>query len=224
MSPIEIGGVETAGMRKRILVLGATGPTGRQVVEQALAAGHEVTAFIRDPAKLTRTHERLKIVTGDVTEDGTGLVNAVRGEDAVISALGGGQSLAPHALMERATPRIVAAMKQAAVRRLIFLSSFGVGATFADVPILPRLFIRTLLARVYADKEIGERVIHSSDLDWTIVYAAGLTNGPRTGNFRFGEHLKMHGFPTVSRADVADFLIDQLDDDQFVRKGVFIAR
>ena len=120
-------------------------------------------------------------------------------------------------------PRILTAMEEAGVKRLILTSAFGVGDTFGEVPVLPRLFMRTLLARIYSDKEAGERVLKRSGLDWTIVYPAGLTNGPRTGNFRFGEHLAMHGMPTVSRADVAEFLIDELDDDRYVRKGVFVA-
>jgi len=222
MTPIEIGGVETAGMKKRVLVLGATGPTGRQVVDQALQAGHQVTAFVRDPSKLQ--DPRVRVVTGDVTAAGPALADAMRGQDAVISALGIGQSFAPHGLMEHAMPRIVAAMEESGVRRLILVSAFGVGDTFADVPILPRIFIRTLLARVYADKEAGEKVLKQSDLDWTVVYPAGLTNGPRSEDFRFGEHLELRGFPTVSRADVAEFLIDELDDDQYVRKGVLIAK
>lgn len=223
MSPIEIGGVETAGMKKRILVLGASGPTGREVVKQALDAGHEVTAFVRNPAKLAMTHDRLTVATGDVTADGPALAGAMRGKDAVISTLGVGQSFAPHALMEHAMPRILAAMEETGVKRLVLMSAFGVGDTFDEIPVLPRLFVRTLLARIYADKEAGEKVLRRSGLDWTVVYPTGLTNGPRTENFRFGEHLPMHGLPTVSRADVAEFLIEELDDDQYVRKGVFIS-
>lgn len=223
MSPIEIGGVETAGMKKRILILGATGGTGRQLVDQALEQEHEVTAFVRDPAKLPVRHDRLRVVTGDVTAEGPALVDAMRGKDAVISALGTGQSLAPHALMEQAAPRIVAAMEAAGVKRIVWMSAFGVGDTFDEVPVLPRVFMRTLLARIYADKAAGEKVLKGSPLAWTVVYPTGLTNGPRTENFRFGEHLPMHGFPTVSRADVAEFLIEEVDDDQYVRKGVFVS-
>jgi putative NADH-flavin reductase len=223
MSPIEIGGVETAGMKKRILVLGATGPTGREVVKQALEAGHEVTAFVRSPAKLAMTHDRLGLATGDVTADGPALADAMRGKDAVICALGSGQSLAPHALMEQAMPRIVAAMRETGVKRFVLMSAFGVGETFAEIPVLPRILVRTLLARIYADKEAGEKVLKRSNLDWTVVYPTGLTNGPRTENFRFGEHLKLHGLPTVSRADVAKFLVEQVDDDEYVRKGVLLS-
>ena len=223
MSPIAINGVETAGMKKRILVLGASGPTGREVVQQALQAGNEVTAFVRNPAKLAMTHARLSVAAGDVTTDGPALADAMRGKDAVISALGTGQSFAPHALMEHAMPRILAAMEETGVKRLVLMSAFGVGRTFAEVPVLPRVFIRTLFARIYSDKEAGEKVLGTSGLDWTIVYPTGLTNGPRTENFRFGEHLPMHGLPTVSRADVAEFLIEELDDGQYVRKGVFIS-
>lgn len=205
-----------------LLVLGATGPTGRHVVDQALAAGHRVTAFVRDPAKLPVRHERLRVVTGDVLA-GDALPEATRGQDAVISALGVGLSFSPGRLFELSTPRVIAAMEQTGVKRLVQVSAFGVGDTFAQVPLLPRLFIRTLLARLYADKERGEEILKRSDLDWTIVYPAGLTNGPHTGDYRFGEHVELRGFPTVSRADVADLLLKAASDPAMVHRRLLVA-
>jgi uncharacterized protein YbjT (DUF2867 family) len=141
----------------------------------------------------------------------------------VISALGTGKSLQSGNLITRAAPRIVDAMRRHGVRRLVFTSAFGIGATRRDTPRLPRLFIATLLRDIYADKERGEQAILASDLDWTIVYPVGLTDGPRTGRYRVGEHLALHGFPTIPRADVAEFLLRQLEDRSFLRKGVLIA-
>lgn len=208
---------------KRVLVLGATGPTGRQVVTQALEQGHEVTAFVRNPKRLPITHDRLRILTGDVLDDNQTLPAGVRGHDAVISALGVGLSFKSRDLIARAMPRLIAAMESQRVSRLIFTSAFGVGATSVDVPPLPRVMMRLLLRDVYADKEAGEEVLRRSRLDWTLVYPAALTHGSRTGRYRVGERLRLHGVPRVSRADLAAFLLAQIEDRTYIRKGVLIS-
>jgi Putative NADH-flavin reductase len=209
----------------RILVLGATGRTGQQVVAQALEQGHAVTVFVRDPARLNAASERLAVVIGDVTRDSAALVEAVRDTDAVISALGVGDALKAHGLIAGAVPTIVAAMQTVGVRRLIFTSAYGVAETIRDTPLIPRLLIRSLLKDLYADKNAGERELRriGGDIDWTIVYPTTLTNGPRTGRYRFGERLSLRGVPRVSRADVADFLLTQLLDRTYVNKGVLVS-
>jgi len=208
---------------RRLLVLGATGGTGRQVVEQAIASGLDVTVLVRDPAKLPALARPVRVVTGDLLRDDTVLDRAVAGQDAVISALGLGQSFKSGGLIARTTPAMVAAMERHGVRRLVFTSAFGIGATRRDTPFLPRLFIATLLRDIYADKEAGEAAIARSTLDWTILYPTGLTNGPKTDAYRLAERLPLSGLPTVSRADVADALLRQIDDGQFVRKGVLVS-
>ncbi len=207
--------------RRRLLILGATGGTGLALVDQAVAAGHEVTAFVRDPRKLPPG--RVRTVTGDILRDSTALDDAVGGQDAVISALGVGRSFKPAGFMAHAVPTIVGAMQRAGVRRLIFTSAFGIGPTRPDAPFLPRLFFRTLLRQIYADKDVGEAAIHQSSLDWTIVQPVGLTNRPRTGRTRVAEHLPLRGFPTVSRADVAAVILGLLDDGATVRKTLLVA-
>jgi len=214
-------GPPTTMQRRRLLILGATGGTGRAVVEQALAAGHELTAFVRDPAALPAGP--IRAVPGDFVRDAARLDEAMRGQEAVISALGVGRSFRPAGLIARAAPQVVIAMQRAGVRRLVFVSAFGLGPTWPDTPLLPRLFIRTLLRRVYADKAAGEVAILQSALDWTILYPAGLTNGPRTGRARVGEHLTLRGLPTVSRADVAAVALRVLDDDATIRQSLLVA-
>jgi putative NADH-flavin reductase len=204
---------------RKVLVLGATGGTGREVVSQGLQQGHEVTAFARRPERVTTRNERLRVVVGDVTSDSEALGDAVRRQDVVISALGTGKSFKSGGLIARSVPRILEAMRRHGVRRLIFTSAFGVGSTWRDVPIVPRIFARVLLRDVYADKAAGEEILQGSELDWTLVYPAGLSNGPRTGRYRVGERLKLTGFPTISRADLADFLLRQVEDRTYVRKG-----
>ena len=89
--------------------------------------------------------------------------------------------------------------------------------------LVTRLFIATLLRGIYADKTVGEAHIHRSALDWTVVYPVGLNDGPAVGHYRAGERLALRGFPTMARADVADFLLSQIDDTNFIRKGVLVA-
>ena len=208
---------------KRVLILGATGGTGRQVVEQAVAAGVDVTAIVRVPAKLSPSVRSIRVLTGDLMHNTAVLTAAVAGQDAVISTLGVGQSFKPGRLIRTTAPAIVGAMLQQGVRRLVFTSAFGVGATRQDTPLLPRLFIATLLRQIYADKKAGEEAIRNSSLDWTIVYPVGLTDGPKTGTYRAGERLSLSGFPRISRADVAEFLLKQVHDPAFIRKGVLVA-
>ena len=207
----------------KLLVLGATGGTGRHVVMQALEQGHQATAIVRDPARLSVASDRLRVVTGNVTADDSAVVTAMQGQDAVISTLGVGKSFASGGLIAAAMPHIVRAMQGAGVRRLIVTSAFGVGETFRDAPLVPRIFIRTLLRNVYRDKEAGEAVVRATDLVWTIVHPTGLTDGAATGTCRAGERLALRGFPTIARADVAAFLLKQVEDTTYIRKSVLIS-
>ncbi len=189
---------------------------------QALDLAHVVTVFVRSPERLAVPPDRVRVVTGSLPDDEPALVRATQGQDVVISALGIGKSFTPNGLIARSAPVIVRAMESHGVKRLVFTSAFGVGPSWDSTPLLPRLFIRTLLRRVYADKELGEETIKRTGLDWTIVYPVGLTNGPRTGRYQVGERLGLRGFPTISRADVAAFLLTQIEDRSNVRKGVLI--
>jgi putative NADH-flavin reductase len=208
---------------RRILVLGATGGTGRQVVSQALQMGHEVTAFVRNPERIRS--DGLRVVVGNVIEDIGALDAAVRNQDAVISALGVGNSLKANGLIARSVPAIVRAMRGQGVRRLIFTSAYGAGQTMKDVPLIPRVLIRFLLNDLYTDKNLGEEELRRAgdDIDWTLVCPVTLTNGPRTGRYRAGERLSLHRVPRISRADVATFLLAQLDDGTYVRRSVLVS-
>jgi putative NADH-flavin reductase len=208
--------------RKKLLVLGATGVTGQHVVAQALEQGHDVTVLVRDPQRLTSPVDKLRVLTGDST-DYEQVLGAVRGQDVVISSLGAGQSFKSHGVIGQSVPVILNAMENSAVRRLIFTSAYGMGATRRDTPLLARIFIRLLLRDIYADKEAGEKILLQSTLDWTIAYPTTLANGPRTGTYRVGERLALRGLPKISRADVADFLLTQVADTTLIRKGVLVS-
>jgi len=207
---------------KKILVIGATGGTGLQVVSQALRQGHQVTAFVRTRARLNVRDDRLQVSTGTLPDDREALATAVRRQDAVISALGVGSSLKSGDLIARSMPVIVSTLEREGVRRLIFTSAYGVGSTYRDVPLLPRIAIRLLLGDLYRDKEKGEVLLQRSGLDWTLVYPVTLSNGPATARYRAGERLGFRGFPRISRADLATFLLSQLDDKTYLRKGVLV--
>ena len=114
-------------------------------------------------------------------------------------------------------------MQSHGVRRLIVTSAYGVGDTLRDVPFVPRVLMRFLFQDLYTDKAAGEEVLRRSGLDWTLVYPVTLTNGPRTGQYRVGERLALRGFPRISRADVAAFLVSQLADATYVKKEVLIS-
>lgn len=201
-----------------LLLFGATGPTGSQVAKQALERGHTATAFVRNPGKLSVKHERLRVVTGDATRDESAIAEAVRGQDAVVSALGRRTTLRSDHLIERSLRAIVPAMERAGVRRLVLLSAFGVGDSHHEAPLIPRIMYRLLLRDIFADKKAGEDRVRQSSLDWTFVYPVLLSDGPLTGRYRVGERLELHGMPKISRADVAHFIVTELEQGAYVRK------
>lgn len=207
----------------KLLVLGATGPTGLQIVRQALAQGHQVTAFVRDPAKLPFSDKNLRVVTGSLPGDTRALEETLRGHDAVISSLGLHNALKARHFSENNMRVLVPAMQKQGVRRLIIVSANGVGDTHRHSPLLPRIMYRLLLTDIFADKQAGEALVRASSLDWTIAYPTLLTNGPRTGNYRAAERLELKGMPRISRADVADFVLRQLDERAFLKKGAVIS-
>ena len=206
----------------RVLVLGATGPTGRHIVAQALERGHTVTALARRPERLAIRHARLSTMAGDVTDD-QAVARAVPGHDVVVSALGVGRAFRSDGLIARAAPRIVSAMERAEISRLIFLSAFGVGGTAPQAPWFFRLMFRLMLADIYADKAAGEAIIARSKLNWTILAPVLLTNGAGTGRYRAGEDLQIRGLARISRADVAACVLGCIDDAATIGKRQVVA-
>jgi putative NADH-flavin reductase len=205
-----------------ILVFGATGATGQQVVKQALSRGHRVTAFVRRPEAL-ETADNVRIVVGDATLDKSKIAEAMSGQELVISALGRRNSFRSDHLISRSMDAIVPSMKQADVSRMILMSSFGVGESLRDAPLIPGIMFRVLLKDIFADKESAERELRTSGLDWTIVHPVLLTNGPLTGRYRVGERLDLHGMPKISRADVAHFILTEAENPRFVQRAVVIS-
>ena len=202
----------------KILILGSTGGTGQQLVKRALQQGHEVSALARDPAKLQILDDRLTIIKGDAL-DRNCMLRAVEGKDAVLGCLGRGQSLRSDNLISNAVNILIPVMKEKNVRRLIFLSAAGVGENYQYASTAQKIFFRFLLKDIYADKAKGEEQIKNSDLGWTLVRPARLTNKPYTGNYEHGENIKMKGTPQISRADTAEFMLLQLTDKTYIKRA-----
>lgn len=194
----------------KLLLLGATGPTGLQVAAQAVDAGHHLTALVRSPEKLSRLGNRLTVLVGDVTDEQE-VASAAVGQDAVLSTMGSGKSLTSD-IVGRTVDAIIPALREAGVGRLILLSAFGVGRTYAQASLPQRLFYRTMLRKLFADKEQADRKLLASALDVTLVYPVTLTSRPFTGAYRVDERFDFKGMPRISRADVAHFMLSQLND------------
>lgn len=204
----------------RLLVIGATGGTGRALVEQALERGHHVTAFVRNPAKLRAQHERLAIARGDVL-DYASVEAAVRGHDAVLCALGHKRWFYPTRILSDGTRNLIRAMENQSVPRFVCETSLGVGDSWGRMGLYYTLFVGVFILPFYfIDKARQERFIRSSSLEWVIVRPGALTNGPKRGVYRQGPAIG-HWLWTVriSRADVADFMLNQLSDDRYLRSA-----
>lgn len=205
-------------MRMKIIIFGASGGMGREVVKQALAAGHLVTAFVRTPFKLNMQHPHLEVAQGDVM-DALAMEQAIAGQDAVISTLGPTRPPVPH-VMETAAKNIIAAMQEHKVRRLIATTGAGVRQPEDQPKLMDTLIgvLLNLLAReVVRDSAEGVRRLQSSDLDWTIVRFPRLMDGPHTGKYRVG-YVSKESSTQFSRADGADFILKELIENQWLRK------
>lgn len=200
----------------KIIVFGASGGTGLEIVKQALEAGHEVTAFARNPAKVTLEHPKLRRVTGDVM-NAAAVNQAIAGQEAVVSALGPSRPPVP-GMMETAANNIVAAMRKAGVRRLVSTTGAGVRDPNDQPKLMDHVMkgLLTLLAgAVLRDSAANVAVLRASGLDWTIVRFPRLMDGPRTGKYRVGYIGKDSG-SQISRADGADFVVKELTERKFV--------
>ena len=206
-----------------LLIFGATGRTGKPLVEQALAAGHDVTAYVRNAGKLNVSHPKLKIVEGQLGETQK-ITEAMKGQDVVLVALGpvkGGSKT----IMEESARVITSAMNKTGVRRLVTVTGAGV-AQPGDEPKLFNKFmsfmLNTFAKDVLKDSAKHAEVVRSSNLDWTIVRVPMLTDGEKKGQYRVGR-VGVDDGPRISRADVADFMLKQVSDKSYVGKSPVIS-
>jgi putative NADH-flavin reductase len=205
----------------KLIVFGSTGGIGSQVIAQALAAGHTVTAVARNPAAISTQHERLTVVQGDVLKPCT-LAEPIAGQEAVISALGV-RTRGPTTVYSEGVANIMRAMQVTGVPRLLSVSAIGIDPG----PLLQRWLAKPILWRLFKDMYTDlvrmEDEMRRSDFEWTIVRPPRLTNGSRTGQYHMAvnRHLTRGGL--ISRADVADYMLTHLDDRSCYRAQVEIA-
>ncbi len=207
----------------KIVIFGASGKTGSLLVDEALASGHVVTAYVRKPEFVKSEHPNLKVVAGYLNEKDK-LRSVISGSDACISTLGGA-SLTKHSTgIIEGIDNIVSIMEEEKVMRFIYLSSFGVGDSRKSMPQPIRFFVADIMLRVpLADHKTNENRITKSQLDWTIVRPGGLTDGAKTDHIKhgFGE-TKIKGNFSISRSNVAAFLLDQVTNKDYSNKSVWL--
>ena len=202
----------------RILVIGATGGTGREIVKQALERGHDIVALARNPAKLDVKHDRLRVVKGDVMDPS--ILDAVKGVDAVVCALGHKRYLGPSNILSQGTRNLIDAMERSGVKRLVVESALGVGDSIGKLGVYYTLFVIPVILPFYwYDKARQERVVRASNLDWIIVRPAQLTNGRKRGTYKHGPRVGNYFWSlSIARADVADFMLNQIGDTPYLRQ------
>jgi putative NADH-flavin reductase len=209
----------------KLVVFGAGGGTGNQIVEQALTAGHEVTAFAHHPSNVTTRHERLDIAHGDVLEPST-VEEPVSGTDVVVSALGS-HGRGPTTVYSEEVGNIMQAMQETDVGRLVCISSDGLDADHPNVPFYQRFVTKHIVQRLYrhvfADMTRMEEQLSQSNLEWTVIRAPMLTDGPRTSQYRATVNESIPRPEKISRADLADYIVPHLADAATYRMKVEIS-
>ncbi|MGI9551464.1 MAG: NAD(P)-dependent oxidoreductase [Aurantibacter sp.] len=203
----------------QVIVFGATGTIGKNLIEQALKEGHEVTAFCRDGQKLNEfKHPRLSIVEGDVLNQ-TDVTQSIKGQEVVFVALGSGKKR-KSSVRSAGTKNIIEGMRANGVKRLICQSTLGAGESQGNLNFFwKHIMFGWYLKNVFQDHELQEKYVMQSNLDWTIARPGAFSDGALTGNYR-------HGFPTddrsvklkISRADVADFLLKLVPTDSYLHQ------
>lgn len=203
---------------ERILIIGATGGTGRQLVTKALEQGYKVTALVRNPAKLKIEHPQLTVFQGDVL-DKDSIDQAMLGQEAVVSALGHKRFLYPTRVLSEGTRNILQAMETHGVSKLVCETSLGIGDSAGRMGLLYTFFIiPVVLPWYFWDKTRQERIIATSKAEWVIVRPGALNNGAERGNVHHGSNIGNFLWGArISRADVANFMLDQLVSDKYLR-------
>ena len=206
----------------KLIIFGATGTVGSEILKQALAKNYAVTAFVRDPEKIKiPRHANLSIFKGDVLNQ-SDVDKAVQNHDIVLCVLGDGNAGKIRAV---GTKNIINAMNKAGIKRLICQSTLGVGESYGNLNFLwKHIMFGMLLKKAFQDHQLQEQYILNSNLNYTIVRPSAFTNGTITNRFKIGfdgeyKKLKLN----ISRADVADFMLSQLHTDGYIKKAVSIS-
>ena len=208
----------------KIIVFGATGGTGKQVVEQALEEGHKVTVIVRNPDAITMNHRNLEIIKGDVLQPIT-FENALKEKDAVVSCLGSKVGK-PTVVYSKGTSNIASAMSKAEINRIICISA-GAVIVPPKISLLMKFVAKHILQRIfkymYADMLLMEKNLKESPLNWTVIRPARLTNKKHTGKYRTTVNEALSNPSKISRADLADYIIKHLNDEKTFKATIEIS-
>lgn len=202
-------------LNMKIVVFGASGGVGQEVVRQALAANHEVTAFVRDPAKLSLQHPHMTTVQGDGLDE-KAVSHAIQGHDAVVCCVGN-KGMGATTLMSDIMRNIISGMSKHGVNRIVYVVSAGI---HKELKGLIGSAVSFVLRNVLADHRRAYELLQNSHLQWTLARPMQLTNGVQTSIYRETETGVAHGGQKISRADVAHFLLKALEDDTYVNKSI----
>lgn len=207
----------------KIVLFGASGKTGQVLLKKALQEGHEVVAYVRRSASIAISHPSLTIVEGQLHETQK-IQEIMRGVDACISTLGGASLTKRSPQIVDGIQQIIQTMEKERVPRFLYLSSFGASESKKYMPQPIRFLICDCILRVpLSDHNINEKRIFESSLEWTIFRPGGLSNGPETNKIKHGsEAFTLKGNPSISRENVARFMLQQLSDTSYVRKSVWM--
>lgn len=203
----------------RVLVFGASKGIGLETVKAALASGHRVRAFARSASSIELSNPHLERFDGDALRAGD-VMAALDGIDAVMQTLGVPfrDLFRPVRLFSDATNVLVPAMERQGVRRLIAVTGFGTGDSHDAISVLQQVPFQLVFGRAYADKDVQEMRIRKSGLDWTLVRPGVLTNGSRSGRYKVLDEPSQWRNGRIARADVADFIVGQIDDPTHIGK------
>ncbi len=204
----------------KLLIVGGTGKTGRQLISQGLEEGHYITAMVRKPNKLKFNHPNLKVLKGNVLNL-ENVESAVQGQDAVLSALGHKQFFIKTSILSRGTMNIIRAMEKKGVDRFICITSLGINESKFRLGLYYTLFvIPVILFFYFRDKSKQEKLIEQSNLDWTIVRPGQLTNGRKRTKYQHGPNLGSYILTKmISRNDVAHFMLNLIENRAYIKEA-----
>lgn len=203
----------------KIILFGATGPTGKLILENLIKENHQVTCFVRNPGKIHIKSDLITVITGSIL-DAKAIEMALRGQELVISALGSKPTLKDKTMSQAAT-LIVQAMEKQNVKRIIVISTLGIKETYGMMGLLFTYALQTIVLRNnFSEKVKIENMLEKSNLEWIAVRPSVLTNGAKTGSYKEGFDKHETITPKISRSDVADFILKNISFEKYNKTTV----